>query len=128
MSEPYKIALSALVDEFRFEVLVRPEHFEEIQVVSNEVNRPGLALSGFFGCFEPERIQLIGNAENRYLRSLDAETSRKLIRDFVDARPVAILITTGIEPDPTMIERAKEVGVPVLRTAVKTSPIMAALI
>ena len=128
MSEPYKIPLRDLVDEFHFEVLVRPEPFEEIYVVSNEINRPGLALTGFYGCFEPERIQLIGNAENRYLASLEADVRRALLRRFVDAKPVAILYTTGIQPDEVLLERAKEMQVPVLGTSVKTSPIMAALI
>lgn len=128
MSGSYKISLAELVDEFKFEVLVRPEPFEEIQVVSNEVNRPGLALTGFYGCFEPERIQLIGNAENRYILSLGENTRRSLQERFVDACPVAILYTTGIEPDPILLARAKEKAVPVLRTHEKTSPIMASLI
>lgn len=128
MSEPYKIRLSELVNEFHFEVLVRPEPFDEIQVVSNEVNRPGLALTGFYGCFEPERIQLIGNAENRYLASLDPEVRRALLQNFVDTKPIAILYTTGIQPDELLLARAREKGVPVLGTTEKTSPIMAALI
>ncbi|MBQ7173056.1 MAG: HPr(Ser) kinase/phosphatase [Clostridia bacterium] len=128
MSDPYKISLAELVEEFKFEVLVRPERFEEINVVSNEVNRPGLALTGFYGCFEPERIQLIGNAENRYILSLEEKTRRSLQEQFVDARPVAILYTTGIEPDKILLDRAKEKEVPVLRTREKTSPIMASLI
>ena len=128
MSDSYKISLAELVEEFKFEVLVKPELFEEINVVSNEVNRPGLALTGFYGCFEPERIQLIGNAENRYILSLGADTRKSLQERFVDATPVAILYTTGIEPDKVLLDRAKEKGVPVLRTKEKTSPIMAALI
>lgn len=128
MSDSYKISLAELVEEFKFEVLVKPEPFEEINVVSNEVNRPGLALTGFYGCFEPERIQLIGNAENRYILSLGAANRKSLQERFVDATPIAILYTTGIEPDKVLLDRAKEKGVPVLRTKEKTSPIMAALI
>ena len=128
MTEPYKIPLAELVEEFHFDVLVRPEPFEEIQVVSNEVNRPGLALTGFYGCFEPERIQLIGNAENRYLASLEPAARRALLENFVDAKPVAILYTSGIRPDEILLTRATEKKVPVLGTSVKTSPIMAALI
>ena len=128
MTEPYKIPLADLVKEFHFDVLVRPDPFEEIQVVSNEVNRPGLALTGFYGCFEPERIQLIGNAENRYLASLEPEARRALLQNFVDARPVAILYTSNIRPDDIVLARATEKKVPILGTSVKTSPIMAALI
>ena len=40
------------------------------------VNRLGLALTGFFGCFAWKRLQLIGNAEWAYLESLTAEERR----------------------------------------------------
>src|SRR6266849_10057486 len=34
------------------------------------INRPGLALSGFFTYFAGKRIQVLGNAEVSYLKSL----------------------------------------------------------
>ena len=38
------------------------------------VNRPGLALTGFYEHFAWKRLQLIGKSETAYLRSLDDET------------------------------------------------------
>ena len=128
MKDSYKIPLSKLVEDFHFEVIVKPECFEEIQVVTPEVNRPGLALAGFYEIFEPDRIQLIGKAEVRYLQSLGASTRRVMLQNFVDAEPVAILYTTNLEVDQALIERAQKRNVPVLRTSAKTSHIMAALI
>jgi HPr kinase/phosphorylase len=37
------------------------------------VNRPGLALAGFRKYFAPKRVQVIGNCETSYLRSLDRD-------------------------------------------------------
>src|SRR5205085_10967553 len=34
------------------------------------INRPGLALSGFFSYFAEKRVQVLGAAENTYLKSL----------------------------------------------------------
>ena len=34
------------------------------------INRPGLALSGFFIYFADKRVQVLGAAENTYLKSL----------------------------------------------------------
>ena len=65
-----------LIEDHRLEVVVRPEHFDKIQITSPEVNRPGLALAGFYEIFEAERIQLIGKAETQYLNSLDASAKR----------------------------------------------------
>ncbi|MBQ7336483.1 MAG: HPr(Ser) kinase/phosphatase [Clostridia bacterium] len=128
MKQTYKIPLSKIVQEFRLEVLVRPDNYDEIQITSPEVNRPGLALAGFYEIFEPERIQLIGKAETQYLQSLDTSTRRLMLQKLVDAHPVAIIYTTGIPADAPLLERAQKQGVPVLQTNVKTSPIMAALI
>ena len=128
MNQSYKIPLSKLVEDFHFEVIVKPECFDEIQIVTPEVNRPGLALAGFYEIFEPDRIQLIGKAEVCYLQSLDADSRRVMLQGFVDANPVAILYTTSLEVDPALIERAQKRNVPVLRTDAKTSHIMAALI
>ena len=114
MKEIHKIPLAKIVEDFHFEVIVRPECFDEIQITTPEVNRPGLALAGFYEIFEEERIQLIGKAV--------------MLQKLVDAKPVAILYTTGLPVDDALVERARLRQVPVLRTQVKTSPIMAALI
>ena len=128
MKERYKIALSTIVEEFHFEVIVRPEHFDEIMIETPEVNRPGLALAGFYEVFDGQRIQLIGEAETRYLQSLEPSTKRVMLQNFVDAKPVAILYTRDLPVDDALVERAEKRQVPVLRTKVKTSPIMSSLI
>ncbi len=124
----YKIPLSKIVEEFHFEVIVEPDCFRDIQITTPEVNRPGLALSGFYEIFETERIQLIGKAETHYLKSMEPSTKRLMLQKFVDAKPVAILYTSELPVDEVVIERARLRQVPVLRTTEKTSPTMAALI
>ena len=128
MKEIHTIPLAKLVQDHRLEVVVRPDNFEEILISTPEVNRPGLALAGFYEIFENERIQLIGKAETHYLQSLEPSTKRLMLQKFVDAKPVAIIYTTDIPADDVVIERARLRQVPVLRTSVKTSPMMAALI
>lgn len=128
MKEKYTIALSKIVDEFKFEVLVRPDNFEEVLIETPEVNRPGLALAGFYEVFDKVRIQLVGEAETRYLQSLSDEKRKEMLEKFVDALPVAILYTRDLPVDEVLLERAKLRQVPVLRTPIKTSPIMSSLI
>lgn len=128
MKEPYRIALAKIVEEFRFEVLVRPENFDEIMIETPEVNRPGLALAGFYEVFDSERIQLIGEAETRYLQSLEPSTKRLMLQKLVDAKPIAILYTRELPVDDALLERARTRQVPVLRTKTKTSQIMSSLI
>ncbi len=128
MNQIYTIPLANIVEDFHLEVVVRPNNFEDIQISSPEVNRPGLALAGFYEVFEPERIQLIGKAETRYLNSLEPSTKRVMLQKLVDAKPVAIIYTTDLPADAAAIEHAQKTGVPILRTRLKTSEIMASLI
>ena len=124
----YKIELYKIAEEFHFEWIVQPQNYETIMVETPEINRPGLALVGFLGVFEAERIQLIGKAEKKYLASIEPSTKRVKLQNLVDARPVAILYTSGLDVDEALVERAEKQGVPVLRTDAKTSHIMSSLI
>ena len=128
MNKKYQIELHKIAEEFHLEWIVQPQNYMEIKLDTPEVNRPGLALAGFFDAFEPERIQLIGKAEKKYLASVDEKVKDRKLEVLVEARPVAILYTTALEVDEALIARAAAIGVPVLRTAQTTSSIAAGLI
>ena len=132
--EVYSIPLSEVIKKQHLEILHMPtdEQGNTLEqqrlVTSPEVSRPGLAFAGYFGVFESYRMQIIGKAEDEYLKTLDPETRRHNIHVYMEKRPVAVVLTTNFEPFPEMLEAAKEFGVPLLRTKEKTSTFMAALI
>ena len=128
MSVEYSIPLSKIEQEFNLTRVTVPENYEEIKVDTPEVNRPGLALTGFYEIFERSRISIIGNAEHRYLLRLDPEDRKKKITDYVNARPVAVIFAHGLDVFEELTEEAAKVGVPVFSSKEKTSPLMAAMI
>jgi HPr kinase/phosphorylase len=128
MKEVYSIPLSALIEEFSLESVYLPDEADKIFISNTEVNRPGLALAGFFECFESTRIHIIGNAEHRYLQERDESRRNAKIDDFFRHKPVAVVLTTELIPFPHMIEAAAQNGVPLLITKERTSSFMAALI
>ena len=128
MSAEYNIPLYKIEEEFALERITVPANYNEIKVETPEVNRPGLALTGFYEIFERSRISLIGNAEHRYLLRLEAEDRKKKIIDYVNARPIAIVFTSSLPVFDELREEAEKQGVPVLRSKEKTSPLMAAMI
>ena len=128
MDEEYSVPLQSLIDEFSFEPVCLPRPASEIYVKTTELNRPGLALSGFFELFEPERIQLIGNAEHCYLAGMDDDERHRHIDAFIDRCPVAVIVTSGLEPFEQLVHQAEKRGVPLLKAKEKTSNLMAALI
>ena len=128
MQPIYTIPLSSVCDHFKLEKVCIPKNFDEILVSTPEVNRPALVLTGYFELFEPSRIQLLGKAEHKYLEECDPEVRSQRLRTFFDYRPTALIITTGLDIFPEIIEEATRVGVPVFKTEETTSPFMAALI
>ena len=128
MEDIYTIPLSQLEKEFSWERIYVPEDYDTVLVRTPEVSRPGLALAGFFGIFERDRIQIIGNAEHKYLQELSDQDREQALVTFIKALPVAVLFTSGNEAFPELIRQAQISGVPILRTQEHTSPIMAALI
>ena len=128
MNEQYTLPMKNLVEEFNLEILHIPDNFDELQITTPEVSRPGLALSGFFEIFDADRIQMIGNAEYRYLSKLSPEERKRRIDDFLSAHPTAILITSSNPVFDDFLTIAKREQIPVFRTKEKTSPIMAAMI
>ena len=124
----YSVSLGSVIDEFQLEEINKPEGSRDRPVNRSEVNRPGLALAGFFGYFEPGRIQIIGLSENDYISKLDDAKMREIFDKFFSMNPVAVVFSTSLPVNGTIIEAADRYGVPILRTASKTSEFMAALI
>ena len=124
----YSVSLGSVIDEFQLEEINKPECSRDRPVNRSEVNRPGLALAGFFGYFEPGRIQIIGLSENDYISKLDDAKMREIFDRFFSTDPVAVVFSTSLPVSGTIIESADRFGVPLLRTSSKTSEFMAALI
>ena len=47
-----------------------------------EINRPGLALSGFYENFASQRLQLFGKGEVAYIQKLHKEKNSEAVRNF----------------------------------------------
>ena len=128
MKENYSVALSKIIDEFSLEKVFLPDDSDDILVHLTEVNRPGLQLAGFFDHFEPQRIQIIGKVEHKYLEFLSDEERRSAIMGFLQTKPVAVVFSSNLEVFPEFTELGEYFEVPILRTPETTSAFMAALI
>lgn len=123
-----RVDLNKIIIEEKLKVEYMPEDPEKIMIGTTEVNRPGLALAGFFDYFDPKRIQIIGNAEAMFLKKMPEEARRDRITDFLQHNPVAIIVTHGNEIDDIFRELAEYFEIPLLSTPENTSDLMAALI
>jgi len=84
------------------------------------VNRPGLALAGFRKYFAPRRVQVVGNVETAYLRTLDPVVRSQRYKDLFKARIPCVVLCRGLKPDDAFLECAAKAGIPVLQTGLVT--------
>ena len=84
------------------------------------VNRPGLALTGFFKHFAWRRPQLIGQAEMAYLKSLSKSERLARFRSILDRRASLFIFTAGSKPLPEEGEIAERSGAVIFTTKLKT--------
>ena len=128
MEEVYSVKLSKIINEFKLDTLRLPDLPENILIDCARVNRPGLQLVGFYDHYEQARLQIIGKVENLFIAEMKPEERRRILEDFFRSKPAGIIFTTSIEPSPEFYEFAEKYGVPLLRTVMRTSEFMAALI
>src|SRR3984957_20610993 len=84
------------------------------------INRPGLALSGFFSYFAEKRVQVLGAAEYTYLKSLSQAQRVKRFRDLCAQKIPCIVVSRGFHLDPAVLKVAAEEKIAVFRTPMIT--------
>jgi HPr kinase/phosphorylase len=84
------------------------------------VNRPGLGLTGFTRYFAYKRVQVIGNAEAFYLKSLPPEELPQHLKAFFSFRIPCVVFSRGLQPPHLFLETAQRAEVPVFQSPLVT--------
>src|SRR3989440_4285350 len=84
------------------------------------INRPGLALSGFFVYFADKRVQVLGAAENTYIKSLSPRLRVKRFRALCEQKIPCVVISRGAHLDDPMMAVAAEEKIAIFRTPMIT--------
>ncbi|MBQ9985286.1 MAG: HPr(Ser) kinase/phosphatase [Oscillospiraceae bacterium] len=124
----YTIKFREIVKEFSLEVVYGPDGYENRELESTGINRPGLQLAGFFDQFDNKRTVVIGRVERSFLSTLTAEERMVRFGALLDKDIPFVVFTRGIEIFPELIDVAKEHKTPIFRTPETTSEFMSALI
>ncbi len=122
------VTLKQLSEEFNLEVINEGTDLSKRKVISTELNRPGLPITGFFEYFQPERLQILGRVEYTYLKNMSSEERLDVFTKIAAQDVPAIIITRGQEVFPEIVEGAKTNNIPVFRTEEQSSKFMAAVI
>ncbi len=124
----YNVSLKEIVEELELEVVCGSELLDTVTVSVPEINRPGLALKGYFDYFGEGRIQIIGRAESAYLDSLAPLERTTCLERFYKCCFPCVIITRGLPAVEEMLDISQESKVPVLKTNEVTSRFLSNII
>lgn len=88
-----------------------------------EINRPGLALSGFFQNFQSNRVQLFGRGESAYLEKLHQESNTETLKEFFSSKIPCCIFSYNTEPTKEFLTLAEESCCPILLTELSSSEV-----
>lgn len=84
------------------------------------INRPGLALSGFYNYFAEKRVQVLGSAELSYLKSLKRRAQADRIHALCRQPIPCLVVARQAKPPEILLEEAEKAGIAVFRTPMVT--------
>ena len=106
-------------DSLKLKVLVG-ENFLDRKINETAMNRPGLALTGFFTYFANQRLQIFGLAELTYIKNLNSKDRQYRLEEVFKKNIPGIVLTRKRKAIPEILELAAKYNVPVLSTSMVT--------
>ncbi|MBI4544908.1 MAG: HPr(Ser) kinase/phosphatase [Gemmatimonadetes bacterium] len=84
------------------------------------ISNPGLILAGYTKRSPRGRLQVLGETEISFLRSLAPDELQRVLETFYALEMPAIVVTKSLEIPPLMLELARRRGIPLIRSRLKT--------
>lgn len=98
------------------------------QVYISDLNRPGLALSGYLDYFSSDRVQLLGNTEIHYMEKLPPSVLRERLENMFSFEIPAFLLSREHMPQNIFLEMCNARGIPVIQTPLSTDELISRII
>ncbi len=106
--------------DLHLKVLAGKECMETKKIVVSDINRPGLALAGFFDYFPYERIQVFGKTEFAYLKKQKKDEILNVLKQIFSSKICCVVVARNLKVPPYFIELAKKYSVPIIQTSLFT--------
>lgn len=90
------------------------------RITTTDVNRPGLALAGFYQNFAFDRIQVFGRGESAFLKDCEDDRMEAIRSTFFNFEFPALIFTHGSEPPVCFLTMAKQTQTPIFTTQLST--------
>jgi HPr kinase/phosphorylase len=90
------------------------------KITHSQVQKMGLALTGFIRFTNPDRLQIIGNTEMTYFKSLSPDQQKAVIHQICSLDLSCLVVTRDLDIPELLIQKADEKGIPLFRTPLRS--------
>ncbi|MBN2981475.1 HPr(Ser) kinase/phosphatase [Cohnella algarum] len=115
-----KVRVSELVQQFQLEVVAGVDGLRRT-IETDDLNRPGLEMAGYYDYYPVDRAQILGKTELAFLETLTSDERRERLERICADETPCIIITRGIEAPEELVGVANERNFPVLRSGMATT-------
>src|ERR1051325_6560707 len=102
-----KFFFEEMKDRFKLRLLAGEKGMDK-RITDKNLHRPGLALAGYVGLFTYHRVQIFGNTEIFYLRSMPLEDRIKAFSTLASFAIPCIFLTSGHTLDKELLDICDE--------------------
>jgi len=117
------VSVHEFYESFGERLKLRPvipnQDFSQI-IKEKSINRPALALTGYFKYFAKKRLQLFGAGEMAYLRNLSDSEQEDVLSKIARKRIPCMIVSRNLSPTKAMLNVAKKHKIPLFRTPLKS--------
>ncbi len=97
-------------------------------VLISDINRPGLALSGYLDYFANDRVQVLGNTEIHYMERLLSSVLQNRLESMFSFEIPAFVLSRHLQPSSLLLDMCNRRGIPVLRSSKTTDEVISHII
>lgn len=86
-------------------------------VKDKSINRPALALTGYYKSFAFKRLQVFGAGEMAYLKDIKEDHQYKVLTEIARKHVPCMIVSRNLIPTKSMFQVAEENHIPLIRTS-----------
>jgi HPr kinase/phosphorylase len=109
--------------DLKLSVLSGEQHLDN-EITHPRVQKPGLAFAGYYAYIKPGRVQIVGESELEYLRTVEEKERAERFRRITSLPIPVMVFTKGLAPLPDLLEACRARQVPALSSKALSSEVI----
>lgn len=108
------VTVRELIEEMSYIKVASGEEFLNRRILSSDLSRPAIELTGYFDFYPSKRVQLFGKTEISFINRMTSEEKKIIFKRMCQPETPAFLIARDKEAPEELIEVATKAEIPVL--------------